>query len=297
VGIIIHLLAMQWAAAAFGLSHVWRGHPSKKLRVILVACVPIFYTISVSALVSFEPSLNPAARMLIVQFIILSLLFWLIWFWRVINPKPASPARGSGRQRLNGMKEGTNRQVLFWGGVAVQIMNLSLSALILGHWFTAHDAFHPISLRNLSILIGMGEMSASFLLFSATNGILAEEMKPADRSNPEPIRLFRAIQWLQSAIVVRGLAIAASLGVGAYSNPFGGHYFFYRLFGTALTMVNIRIVLGLILPTLFVWLALAALRHPDRQQTTGQFIPIFIIILIGEILAAGLTLGTYGIAF
>jgi hypothetical protein len=59
----------------------------------------------------------------------------------------------------------------------------------------------------------------------------------------------------------------------------------------------VRLVLGLALPAIFGVLALEALRDRDPRQAGFQFVPVAALVVIGEILGAGLTVGMWGVAF
>lgn len=297
MGIIIHLLAMEFAAVAVVLSYVWRDHQSKRFRVILAACVPILYLIAAVAAIPLLPSLKSTPRMPTSLFIGVSVIFWLLWFRLSILRTLSFPSSRSGLGRW--VNEGVVSKIWLYGGLFVQFISFHVSGFILAWWFIAHDPLHPLSCFNLSILIGLAELSSTLLIGATIYGMLAEEKAPdgGDASEQETINFFTAIQWLQSAILFRGFALASSLALGAYYNPMGTRFFFDRLFQVSLTLVVIRIILGLILPTLFAWVAVAAMRHHERQQAIGQFVPTFIVVLFAEILATGLTLGMFGIAF
>jgi hypothetical protein len=292
---VIHLLALQWGAVAVGLSLVWRKHPSPKFRTILAACVPVLYLIAARTLIPFFPTDHPAGRKYIEGFLLLNAIFWCYWLGRVLftSLKPIAQEGAAGFRRWMAADDST----LLIAGVLLLLLNFGLSAFVLGHCFIVHDPLHPVPEPLLILLIGLGELTGAFLMSAVVFAVLDEGGAGDAGTELETLRICTAIQYIQAAVVFRVFAVVASLGLGGYFNPLGSWYFFDRLYRVSYTLIGIRIILGLILPTLFACVAVGAMRRRERKQAIDLFTPAFIVVLIGEILAAGLTVGMYGIAF
>ena len=183
--------------------------------------------------------------------------------------------------------------------------------------FATVGPFHPVPTPYLAYSIAGSILSGSLLVGTVVAGCLAawgEHDGPA-------AELTAAVRWLPAAIGLRALAIAWSLSVGAWFNPFGPRHFFVRLltadspfsglglfpigsphflysmaFGSA-PLMALRLLIGLVLPFILSLLIILSFYTGHRQLARQQFPPALILVLIAEIIGAGLTVGMQGLAF
>ena len=140
-------------------------------------------------------------------------------------------------------------------------------------------------------------LSGAWLLWSALKG--AATGSGAERVwRSEVVRdLFRARAWrLLSATLARTLALGASLTIACRFDPIGPPYFIEALISATSSTLAIRVLIGLVFPLLIGLLAVAA-PSGDGASARRQFMPAVVLIALGEILAAGLSVAMGGLAF
>lgn len=293
VWILVHLLGMELALAAAGLCLAWRWSDKRALRILCAVAVPLFFTLSVSVAVRFRFAIGSLSLPPILGLVAIVWLAWINLIYversRRLTPLTAADQPPGAAIRLI-------RNLSLAAGLLTLLAGVGSSVLVLSRWFDDQNTFHPTPLEFLTAFMLLGLVSGAILIALALYGLIvgALGLDPIHRSLA---RLRSAALWLQIAMSLRLAVIAASLSVSSSFSPFGPHFYLDRMIVAGSGLIMVRLLLGLILPVLFCWLVLLALRGRDHRQAASLFAPLAIIILIGEILSAGLTVGLAGISF
>jgi hypothetical protein len=295
VDIILNLLGLELALTGAGLCAVWpRRRPWPPLAAALAAvCVPAFHLIAMSALIPFWPEIGLGDRAMLIGLTVTIILIW------------------SGF--ANSWSKGSPRDADFWGlaAVAAQLLVAAISVWNVAHWFVLRDGFHPMPRPVMAGLIGMNLLMGAVLLGAAISGVLAgrrplaqlEQAVNEAGENPKAIfvdaagQLTAASRLLVWALLLRALAIGFTLVLNANYNPYGPRYFYIRLFTIGGDWILLRVLLGLVLPMCYAWLIMSSIKELNHRMASSYFLPAAILVLLGEILGAGLTTGLSGIAF
>jgi len=110
------------------------------------------------------------------------------------------------------------------------------------------------------------------------------------------------INWLKGACLAFGgslllkvITIVVSLLIGMLSDPFGPQSFFDKHAGAVFIFV-IRLIVGVIIPAAFCFMAYRAAAIRSTQSSTGILYPSMIVVFIGEMVGTFLTIGFSGLS-
>lgn len=294
VWILVHLMCIKGAVAAAGLCLAWRRHDPRSLKALFAAAlVPLLQTAALGALWPLREELSTPSRVMLTA---LALLSWIYWagFLRIERLNRYAILGGRGLKA---------HVPWLLAGLFFQVAALAVSAWVLAWCFVADHPFHPVPPDFLSILLAMGGLSGAMLLGSLFYGWLPLPDAPfSDKqvaNDPHgPIHtVVAAVHWLQAAILLRLMAIALTVSIGIFFNPFGWRFFLLRLFADSFWMLFLRVLLGIVMPVVFIWAGVAAAeRENNPHLAASQFLPALIVAFLGEFLAAGLTVGLAGLA-
>ena len=284
--IVAHLIGMQGALACAGLCLAWRREGARSGALVLAAAgVLLFDLIAAGMLIPLRTELDGSLRAWI---LFGAALVWLIWpacLWRV----------GLARRHPPLHLEPFVARVLIPLGLTLQLALTGLTAAGLVGWFTAHRS--PVLPPGwLTLALGVNLAAGALLIGAALCGCTIDG-RGGCAGRPPRARLVRAGWLLELAVLARVAAIGGSLGLAAHFSPLGPRFFFVRMAVTGSSLMLTRVLLGLVLPMLFGAMVFLSLGEPAERQAAQQFVPTLILVLLGEILGAGLTLGLSGVAF
>ncbi len=184
--------------------------------------------------------------------------------------------------------------------VILHALTLLTSAGFLDHWFSRKWSQIGLPAGVLGLLIALGLTSGATLIGATIHAChtARQAPQPAPRENPEQPtgRSIAACHLVESALTLRMMVILISLLMGAVFNPVAPAYFMDRIFSGPSSVLVLRLMLGLVLPVLFVWASIHAARQTSPQPVTPHLLLALILVLFGELLAACLTVGLWGLA-
>lgn len=114
-----------------------------------------------------------------------------------------------------------------------------------------------------------------------------------------------AIKWLKGAclafglaILLKVLAVGFSFFIGMWSNPFGVQGFFdmFRVDPLTSLFFAVRLIVGLMIPAAFCFMAYRAAAIRSTQSSTGILFPAMIVAFLGEMIGTYLIIGFAGLA-
>lgn len=108
--------------------------------------------------------------------------------------------------------------------------------------------------------------------------------------------ILRAAGLVCVGVIVRAVWIVFSIMMGLVYMPIAMRAMIGSARNETIATVTARVVLGLILPLMYGLLVQASVREHRRRQGAIQFVPIALLILFGELLGAGITVGMWGLA-
>lgn len=141
-----------------------------------------------------------------------------------------------------------------------------------------------------------GQVCGAMLVYASFLGLnqLAHwrELGPDDHDDG----LLRAGRLVCIGVGLRAAWIVASIMTGGIFEPMALRSFFGMRSAETIGLIGARIILGLLLPLMYGLLVQASVREHRRRQAAIQFAPITLLVLLGELLGAGLTVGMWGLA-
>lgn len=108
--------------------------------------------------------------------------------------------------------------------------------------------------------------------------------------------ILRAGRFVCIGVALRAVFVLFSIVTGVVYMPLGMRAMIGSLRNETIATLLARVMLGLILPFMYGMLVQASVREHRRRQGAIQFIPIALLILFGEMLGAGITVGLWGLA-
>lgn len=288
VFMMLFLLTLQWSLAGAVLCVAWRFTPQRSgAATRLLAAIPLLTLLSIASLLLADRVLIWNERAMMVVMAGLTGCLWIFGFNRVTSP-------GGPRMRV------------FQDPAWVGTVWLSLSILLQGAFALTATwiALNNFLLASPYMIAGWRWMWLTLLAAPLTGALLHASALagtlpiPALAPLPSPDRSARLTTAFIGAVALRFFALAGSLYLWSVFCPFGSHYFIGRLMDIQLnTMITLRVLLGMILPLLFSLLVLLKTQEASSRQTSIQFMPALILVLMSEMVAAALTAGLGGIAF
>lgn len=218
------------------------------------------------------------------------------WFGLLLN-SPAINPRGSRR----GMK-------IFWRIllIGVHLFFLFVASRVAGGWFFRHFAFlpgeYPVPVRWLTLSLFSNALAGGVLLGVAIWGLLLllfSSPRLKGRSGDlsvtvSAVQRVGSLLWL--AVALRLTALVASFGIGFTFEPLGPNFFIESVKSVAGLELTVRLGVGVLLPGLIAW-QLMTVNEFARHIFFYHWVLVVVLILVGEILGAGLTFGMLGLAF
>lgn len=196
---------------------------------------------------------------------------------------------------LNYPREGLLRAIATVATI-VQMSLLILTARALAvHFFRINgtEGYGP-TFKGLNLSLSLGIISASMLLGSVTMGMLIGHWYLVIPGLD--------IKWLKNACLLfagaLGLrigAVAISMMIGAYSDPFGPEGFLDSYVLRNLPLFVPRLVVGLLIPLPMCWMAYAAAVIRSTQSSTGILFPTMIVVFLGEMIGTAMITGLTGL--
>lgn len=140
-----------------------------------------------------------------------------------------------------------------------------------------------------------GQLCGATLIFAALLGVnqLSRWRELGGDENDDA--LMRAGRLVCTGVGLRIAWIIASMMIGAWFEPIALRTFFGMRQASTIGMIGARVILGLILPLMYGLLVQASVREHRRHQAAIQFAPIALLVILGELLSAGLTVGMWGL--
>lgn len=303
MSMVFFLLSLLASLAATMLCIAWRRGRSHAAdaRGAAAALGPLTL-LAAGLLLYADGILVTDERFMIATLAALTGMLWLFGFVRVMNDEGApvrvihDPGRtGAWWITLSAMLQGAFALTATW--VAANNF-LKRSPQMMGAW-------RWMWLTQLAVLLS-GALYLTVVLAGALENVddpAAENAGDAGEAGGKihtkrtASRIPELVAAMLGAVVLRVLAMAGSIYAWAHFSPFGSRYFFSRLLLTGFgNFFMLRMILEFILPLLFGLLALYAWQSGARRQAAGQFVPVLLLVLISEMLAASLTVGLGGIA-
>lgn len=196
-----------------------------------------------------------------------------------------------------------NRRLTLWLGAAMLAGNLWLGGVSAVFWRQgfAGRAEHALL---LVVCLTLSTFSAAALLAvlmrGAWLGLAGYRCSwPAVHHAPSHLRrIYRKMGW---ALGLRAGAIGFMLSFAMISNPVGAGFFFEIVgfsgrilwFGLPI-LLWLRVILGLVLPLLFMLAGFSQLRDREPNAAWLAFAPMLTMVILGEMLSAVLAAGTWG---
>ena len=309
--ILVHMLGLQWGLAGAGLCVAWGwARPGARRAHAAGAFALAAYLLSLGMLGAAGPAMGPGyhATMLVLAFTLA--LLWVGYAWLARHPPRSPPfvVRSQAEEVVwvNGATARGRRPAAHVLGAmvatAVHAVAIVLAARHLSLWFAAKDPLRAIVPQLLWLSLAAALLSASVLQALAFYGLgligwRADPDEPAGEHDlRQAARVTTTAAWILPATLLRMIAIGLSLGVGAAFDPVSPRHFWDTVLTTSYQFLTLRLVLGLLLPLVMAILALLAAREGHARHAVQQFLPLSILIVISEVLAAGLTVGLWGIA-
>ena len=164
--------------------------------------------------------------------------------------------------------------------------------LLLSH-FLRLDPLYPRALISPVVLAGLmaGGVAAAVAIFRA---VLLGLRELARGDKADPVALLRAGRLLRLGILARLVVIIMSVQVGMIADPIGPMHFLRALMEPNLFMA--RLFLGMMLPYIAALLATDAVAREHAPDGALHFIPIGLLVLMGELIGAGMMVGTWGLS-
>lgn len=284
------LLVLQWSMVAAGLCAVWRRRTRHAGAAWAALLAPALLGVAVALLLRFDRALAPDERSLMTLLALFSGGLWLFgFFW--------APA-GSPARRVLRSPSATGA---WWITLSLLLLGAFVltATRVLVNDFLELNPYMAVAWRWLWLSLLAALASGALLTGVAVVGVLQpvpSDAALARRAGAD--RIPGLVNAMILAVGLRMLALGGSLLVWAWHCPFGARHFVDRLLtDSSWNLVTLRALLGFVLPMLFGVLALAAWQGGARRQAAAQFLPVLVLALISEMIAAGLTVGMGGLAF
>lgn len=191
-------------------------------------------------------------------------------------------------------------QQAFLRGAAVcfQIALSMAAAWALSRFFLLKfiDLSNRIVIPRPAIFISLagGQLCGAALIFAALLG-LNQLAHWRELNTDDDDGLMRAGRLVCVGVGLRVAWMIASIMTGAMFEPMALRSFFGMRRAETIGMIGARVILGLVLPFMYGLLVQASVREHRRRQAAIQFAPIALLIILGELLSAGLTVGMWGL--
>lgn len=182
---------------------------------------------------------------------------------------------------------------------AAQLIAIVLSCRLLAAYFhgiASGEDFGP-SLSQLMLTLNSGVFASALLLGTVSMAMMIGHWYLVIPG--------LAIRWLKGACIVFGvsvglkaLTVGLSLVIGMLSNPFGAQGFIDTFRNDPLTLLFfvVRVVVGLVIPAVFAFMAYRAAAIRSTQSSTGILFPAMIVAFLGEMIGTYLIIGFAGLA-
>lgn len=284
------LLVLQWSLVAAGLCAVWRRRARHAGAAWAALLAPALMVAAMLLLLRFDQALAPDERALMGLLALFSGGLWLFGFlW---SPEPV-PAR-----RVLRSPSATGAWWITLSLLLLGAFVLTSTWVVLNDFLSMNPHMAP-AWRWLWLTLIAALASGALLTGVALAGLL--QAVPTDAAlarRASADRIPDLVNVMILAVALRMLAVACSLMVWAWHCPFGARHFISRLLtDSSWNLVTLRALLGFVLPLLFGVLALSAWQGGARRQAAAQFLPVLVLAIISEMIAAGLTVGMGGLAF
>lgn len=189
------------------------------------------------------------------------------------------------------------------------------STLFFGLDFAAKGTAPPVPGDWLATVMGLNLLAGAMLLMGALAGVIPGKMSPvtsledfeattcddaqgdAFHGDEAQGRLAETIRFFLLLIFIRIFATAFSLVSCAFFNPLGARFFFNSLLNHDVSLLILRVLMGMILPGLYALVGLSEIRDGRQPLSAWVFVPLVLFVIVGELIALALTVGMWGIAF
>lgn len=145
------------------------------------------------------------------------------------------------------------------------------------------------------ISLAGGQLCGAALMFAALLGLNQLAHWRELGSDDHDDGLMRAGRLVCVGVGMRVAWVIASVMTGTIFEPMALRSFFGMRRAETIGMIVARVILGLLLPLMYGLLVQASVREHRRRQAAIQFAPIALLIILGELLSAGLTVGMWGL--
>lgn len=190
-------------------------------------------------------------------------------------------------------------RLLQWLAALGSISGLALithtSQLLAEHYYglSGGSGFGP-TIQGLRLSLTLGNISGAMLLGSVSMGMLIGHWYLVIPGLD--------IKWLKNAcglfagaLGLRIGAVAISMMIGAYSDPFGVSGFMDSYVLRNLPLFGPRIIVGLLIPLPMCWMAYSAASIRSTQSSTGILFPAMIVLYLGEMIGTAMINGLGGL--
>ncbi|MCL5270242.1 MAG: hypothetical protein M1457_06785 [bacterium] len=291
--LVLYIVGMQWTLAALGLSIVWHGSLHRSLRSPLAA---------LGSAAAFSCAMAALARWRVwgagatAYFLGVASIAWLF---------AAAHAASCRRARLVPVRVGWLDFPWPAGLGVIELTMLVVASRYLGEVFVylrlGGHAVPTIPSRLLALALGVQAGAGGFLALTIAWGARhASRLVTAadgDKDAAQHYVIGQALKWVLTALVVRLMTIGFSLLILAAFDPFGYRHALLGLIEAGSTLIMTRLLLGIVLPLFLLAIGGMALGEGGARMAALQFLPMVFLVLFGEICAAALTIGNWGIAF
>ncbi len=191
-----------------------------------------------------------------------------------------------------------NFSVLPAAGLVLQLCHgLVAVQLLVVHFAGKNPGFpfsHPIPLP-LMLMMLMAAVGTGAVLLSAGLLGVTEWLGRGEAAEPEV--LLSAATRVRRMVVARLLAVSFSLLIGMAFDPISARHFVFSLPAEAVVSMWARLVLGLVLPIFYGLLMTTSVREGPVGRSAAEFLPLLLLLMLGELIGAAITVGMWGVAF
>ena len=293
MSLALYLFGLQCALAAAGLCRLWSRTDPLALRGRLAAAGALGF--QVFALGCLAPKHAELSKWMSGASLGMTAALTIGWMFYTVRLVMLDRRPGSARART-----WVRRSISC--AVILHVLTLLVSAGFLDQWFGRKWGQVSLPAGALGLGLALGLAGGAFLVGATVHAYhtarRALKLQPDAHANPDQPtgRLIAACHLVESALTLRMLVILVSLLMGAVFNPVAPAYFVDRILSGPSSVLLLRLLLGLALPVLFVWASIHGARQAPPQPATPHLLLALILVLFGELLAACLTVGLWGLA-
>lgn len=266
-------------ACAFLCYSLRRG--ALALGAAVAAAVALITVAGMSLLMNGSQDLNQFEKFAVVGVGAACLLFWSAVLTRCT------------------MQRSRHQSLLRGAAMLFQLALCAAAALALSLFFELkyQDYVHRVILPRPAIFVSIfgGIMTGAVLIWAALLGVNELSHWKERGLDSDDDGLLRAGRLVCGGAGLRAFWMVSSILIGAFFDPMGLPTFFGMTRLETIGTIGTRVVIGVILPFTYGLLVLASVREHRRRQAAIQFAPIALLIFLGELLGAGLTVGMWGL--